>query len=90
MINGRYTPLRDIAKRFSCLEEFCFFYSVQIGHNPEKHKEVMEILEWAKSENLLNCGILSYVISHQWESYKQLRDNPELAPISQNSIYLDE
>lgn len=89
-INGKYAPLRDISKRFSSLDEFFFFYSSEIGHNPEKHKEVMEILEWAKENGHLNFGILSFVISHQWDSLKMLKDNPDIAPISQNSIYIDE
>lgn len=89
-IQGKLVTLKDIAKRFSSLEEFYFFYSVQIGHSIEKHREVMEILEWAKSENLVNFGILSFTISHQWQMLKELRDNPELAPISQVSILEDE
>ena len=44
-ISGKYVPLRDISKRFASLDDFFFFYSSQIGHDPEKHKEVMEILE---------------------------------------------
>ena len=64
-INGKYAPLKDISKRFSSLDEFFFFYSTQIGHNIEKHKEVMEILKWAKDNGHLNFGILSFVISNQ-------------------------
>jgi len=89
-INGKFAPLRDISKRFSSLDDFFFFYSTEIGNNPEKHKEIMEILNWSKENGYLNFGILSFVISHQWESLKILRDNPEIAPISQNSIYIDE
>lgn len=89
-ISGKYVPLRDISKRFASLDDFFFFYSSQIGHDPEKHKEVMEILEWSKENGHLNFGILSFTISHQWEMLKELRDNPEIAPISQTSIYLDE
>lgn len=44
-IQGKQVILRDISKRFSSLDEFFFFYSTQIGHNPEKHQEIMEILE---------------------------------------------
>lgn len=43
-INGKYAPLKDISKRFSSLDEFFFFYSTQIGHNPKNHEKVMEIL----------------------------------------------
>lgn len=76
-INGKLAPLRDISKRFSSIDEFAFFYSTEIGHNPEKHKEVMEILKWAKDKNQISFGIINFVISHQWEALKELRDNPE-------------
>ncbi len=89
-INGKYAPLKDISKRFASLDDFFFFYSSQINHNPEKHKEVMDILRWSKENGYITFGILSFVLSHQWESLKALRDNPEIAPISQNSIYIDE
>lgn len=89
-INGRYAPLKDISKKFSSLDDFFFFYSTQIGNNPEKHKEVMDILNWSKENGHLNFGILSFVISNQWDALKELRDNPEIAPISQSSIYIDE
>ena len=87
-INGKFVPLKDISKRFSSLDEFYFFYATQIGHNPEKHKEVLNILNWAKDNNFLNFGILSFVISNQWNMLKELRDNPEIAPIaSTNDVY---
>lgn len=89
-INGKYAPLKDISKRFASLDDFYFFYSSQIGHNPAKHKEVMDILNWAKLNNHLNFGILNFVISNQWEMLKELRENPDLIPISSESIYLND
>lgn len=44
-INGKFAPLRDISKRFASLDDFFFFYGVQIGNNPEKHQEVLEVLK---------------------------------------------
>lgn len=43
-IKGTYYPARDYSKRFASLEDFCYFYSKEIGHNEEKHKKVMDIL----------------------------------------------
>ena len=88
-IDDRNVPLRDISKRFSSLDDFFFFYSTQIGHNPKKHAEILELLEWGKANNHINFGILNFVISHQWEYLKQLRDNPELVPVVSN-ICIDE
>ena len=83
-IQGRYAPLKDVSKRFSSLDEFFFFYSTQINHNPEKHKNVMEILDWAKENGFITFGILSFVVSNQWKSLQELRDNPELIPIARS------
>ena len=89
-IQGKYVPLKDVSKRFASLDDFFNFYATQIGSNPEKHKEVMEILNWAKENNLLNFGILNFVISNQWNNLKELRDNPEMVPIYQDSILTDD
>jgi hypothetical protein len=46
MTNGsKLYPLKNIAKKYDTLDEFFFAYSSAIKHNPEKHKEVMELLE---------------------------------------------
>jgi hypothetical protein len=37
--------LKNISKKFDSLDEFFFAYSSTIKHNPEKHKEIMEILD---------------------------------------------
>jgi hypothetical protein len=42
---GRLLPLKNIAKKFDTLDEFFFAYSSAIKHNPDKHKEVMELLK---------------------------------------------
>lgn len=75
-VNGKLAPLKNIAKKFSTLDEFFFAYSSAIKHNPEKHKEVLKILDWAKEHNKVNSGILDFVISHQWEALVKLKDNP--------------
>lgn len=76
-ISGRTYPLKNIAKKFNSLDDFFFHYSSQIKHNSEKHKEIMEILEWAKTNNKVNSGILEFVCSNGWDALKYLRDNPQ-------------
>ena len=73
--NGKLLPLRGISKQFYSLDEFYFHYSVQIGHSIEKHKKVMEILEWAKVNHKITGGILDFVHSRQWENLKLLKQN---------------
>jgi hypothetical protein len=43
-INGKMAPLKDVSRRFCSLDDFFFFYSTQIGHNPEKHKEIIDLV----------------------------------------------
>ena len=64
-ISGQKAPLKDVSKRFCSLDDFFFFYSTQIGHNPEKHKEILDLVRWGKENNQISFNILSFVISHQ-------------------------
>lgn len=73
-INGKYVSLKNIAKKYSSLDEFFFAYSTAIGHNEEKHKEVLEILNWAKENDKIRFGICEFVISHKWNELKELKD----------------
>lgn len=76
-VNGKTIPLKNIAKKFNTLDEFFFCYSSTIKHNPDKHKEIMDILKWAKENGKITSGILDFVISQQWIGLKELRDNPQ-------------
>ncbi|MBQ0113506.1 MAG: hypothetical protein KBT03_10275 [Bacteroidales bacterium] len=44
-INGRNVSLRNVTKKFLDLNQFAFWYATTIGHNLQKHKEIMEILD---------------------------------------------
>lgn len=74
---GKLLPLRNIAKKYNTLDEFFFAYSSAIKHNPETHKEVMELLEWGKQHGKINYGICEFIISAKWLELKELRDNPQ-------------
>lgn len=71
----KWYPLKNISKHWHSLDEFFFAYSKAIGHNPDKHKEVMELLEWGKENKFITGGIADFVISHGWDTLKYLRDN---------------
>ena len=73
-VKGCLYSLKNISKKFYSLDEFYFYYSATIGHNPDKHREVMELLEWAKERNLVNFGILEFCASRKWETFKEMRE----------------
>ncbi len=73
-INGKTVSIRNIGKKFFSLEEFYFYYGKTIAHCPKKHKEIMEILEWAIEEEHINYGLLEFVASQKWVELQQLRN----------------
>lgn len=74
-INGKIFSLRNISKKFNNFDEFCFEYGMAIKFNPQKHQEILNILEEAKNDNLINNGLCSFVIDRQWETLKLMKDN---------------
>lgn len=74
-INGRLMSLRNIAKKFYSLDDFYFYYSATIGHNPDKHKEIIELVKWGKENDLIRVGILEFIASHKWDELKYLKEN---------------
>lgn len=66
-------PARNITKAgFLSLEAFCLAYSKAIRHSRKKHEEVLESLSFAKTNNLINCGICEYLITRRWEDHIEL------------------
>lgn len=76
IINGIEAPLKNYAKKFSSEEDFYFAYGKSIGWKESTHKEVIDLLKWAKDNNcnLLNMNIADFVISKMWNSIKELKD----------------
>lgn len=85
---GKLYALKNIAKKFNTLDEFFFAYSSAIKHNPDKHKEVMELLEWGKEHNQINYGICEFIISAKWTELAYLREHPQEGEIGDTfSLY---
>ena len=77
-INNMRHSLRNIGKRFLDRSEFYFWYASTIKHSKDKHKKILNILEWAKSNNLIKTSIIDFVASQQWESFEKLMNNNNL------------
>lgn len=74
-LNGKVVSLKNFTKSFITLDELYFHYAKTIGHNLQKHQEVIEILDWAKKNDLVTIGIVEFISSRKWEEYQQLRIN---------------
>ena len=87
--SGKLLPLKNIAKKFNTLDEFFFAYSSAIKHNPEKHKEVMELLEWGKKNGQIKYNVCEFIISHKWEELKYLKDNGITSDVAVSTLLDD-
>ena len=72
---GKLLPLRNISKKFHSLDAFYFHYATTIGHNKERHKEIMELLKWGVENNFISYSIVEFVASEKWLDLKELKEN---------------
>lgn len=86
-INGKIVSLKNISKIFKDLNELYFKYASIIKHNVNKHKEILDILEWAKSQDLVTVSLPEFIISCKWNEYKELRDKGVQGKADVSEIY---
>lgn len=85
-INGNLIPLRGISKKFDSLEQAYFKYGRSIGFNPEKHKTIIELVNWARENNILNCSLASFIVNEGWHDLNALKNNGDIANINYDAI----
>lgn len=75
-INGITYSLRSIAKKFNSLEDFYRFYGKSISWNLDKHKEIIDLINWEQQNNIgfLRMSLSSFVIEQKWNELKALKD----------------
>lgn len=86
-LNGKIIYLDNVTKRFQDYPEFYFWYASTIGHSIEKHKEIIEILEWAKTQDLVSIPVIEFIGSRKWETFKELKQNGVKGQASTFDIY---
>ena len=87
-IGGNIISLRTVSKKFNSLEDFYRFYGKSIRWNPNTHKEIIELIKWAKENTtFINCSISSFCINQMWNELKALKDG-QLINIYYDSIKL--
>jgi hypothetical protein len=74
-INGKMVGLKSVADRYASLDDFFFAYGKAIGFNPQKHNEILALIEKAKEMNLIRKGILKFVIDQDWNNLQEAMDS---------------
>lgn len=85
-INGNLIPLRGISKKFDSLEQAYFKYGKSIGFNPEKHRTIIELVNWARENNILNCSLASFIVNEGWHDLNALKNNGDIANINYDAV----
>lgn len=86
-INGKNVSLKNISKKFRDLPEFYFWYSSTIGHSISKHREIIDILEWAKINDLVHIPIVEFVASCKWNEFKEMKTKGVQGQVSTYDTY---
>lgn len=86
-LNGKFVSLKNIGKHFKDRDQVYFKYASSIGHSISKHKEILEILDWAKQNNLIHISLVEFILSHKWEEFKELKNKGIQGQASTSEIY---
>ena len=74
IINNVPVGIRSVSKRFNSLEDFYRFYGKTIRNKPEMHQYIIDLINWAKEQNVIVCSLCNFVIDHKWEELQALKD----------------
>ena len=73
-ISGKLCSIKNISKNFNSFEEFAFAYGKAIKFDEETHNEILELVQWAKEQDLIHYGICEFIISFKWLELKELQE----------------
>ena len=87
IINGSPASIRSVSKKFDSLEDFYRFYGKSIEWNPQKHKQIIELVKWGAENNVINCTLCNFVIDRKWEILEAMRDG-EIGTVNFDAVKL--
>lgn len=73
-INGGLVTLRGVSKHFNSLEDCYFRYGRSIKWNAERHKNIIDLVKWAKENDLIKQSLSSFVINNAWLDLESIRN----------------
>ena len=75
IINGKTFSLKNITKLYHSFDEMCWAYGKAVKFNLELHKKVLDLLEYAKDNNLICSGICDFIESRKWLDLEQMQND---------------
>ena len=87
IVNNQYFNLRRISKKFDSLEQAFNRYGKYINNNPDKHKEVLELIRWGIDNNYSFTTLDSFIVNMDWNNIKNMKESG-IININNDSIKL--
>ena len=88
LVNNQTVGIRAISKKFNSPEDAFRYYGKSISWKPDLHDHIIELVEWGKENNLINCTLCNFMIDRKWEELEALRNGENGSNINYNSIKL--
>lgn len=76
-VNGRTMSLRNTYGNggWASVDDAASFYGQRIQYNAETHRQILRIIEEAKSKQLLNMGIIKFLRGEEWKNLENVLSN---------------
>ena len=87
LINGEPVGIRSVSKKFDSLEDFYKYYGKSIHWNPETHEHIIELVNWGKENNLINCSLCNFVVDRKWDTLEAMKEG-DVGTVNINAIKL--
>lgn len=73
-INNCLVAIRAVSKKYDSLEDAYRAYGKAIKWNPEVHKSIIELVDWGKSNGVINTTLCNFIIDQKWNDLKALKE----------------
>ncbi len=74
LVNGSQVGLRSVSKKFNTPEDCFRYYGKVIRWKPEIHNHIIELVNWAKENNILCVTLANFIIDRKWEELESLKN----------------
>lgn len=78
IVNNQQYKLRRVSKKYNSLEDAFRTYGKYIRWNPEKHQEVLELVQWGVDNGYNFTTLDDFIVDNDWINLKSCRDESSI------------
>ncbi len=73
-IGSNVVPIRGVSKKFDSLEDAYFAYGKAIKWSPDTHRQIIELIDWARDKNIINTTLCNFIIDRKWIDLEAMKN----------------